>query len=312
MMRLTQTIVLRTLLGADLGPFAGELGRAWTLVNEHIGTGFWSLGLTEGWPTPRNRRFRRALEVLDRAVFHLINERRRAGHETNDLLSMLLFARDEDTGQVMTDRQLRDEVMTILLAGHETTSLALGWAWYLLSQHPDVQRRLENELDSVLGTRFPAYDDLGSLPYTRMVIEEALRLYPPAWGLSRQALGSDQIGGYHLPRGWLVFIVPFVMHRHRAYWDEPESFDPERFTPERSAARPKFVYLPFGAGPRQCIGNQFAMIEAHLVLATLAARYRLTLAPGHPVEPWPLITLRPRHGIKMLVEGRTHQRSVSA
>jgi cytochrome P450 len=304
MMRLTQAIVLRTLLGADLGPFAGELGRAWTLVNEHIGKSFWSLGLVERWPTPKNRRFRRALDVLDRAVFHIIDERRRAGRESNDLLSMLLFARDEETGQVMTDRQLRDEVMTILLAGHETTSLALAWAWYLLSQHPDVQRRLENELDSVLGGRLPAYDDLSRLPYTRMVIEEALRLYPPAWGISRQALGSDEIGGYHLPRGWLVFIIPFVMHRHRAYWEEPESFDPERFTPERSAARPKFVYLPFGAGPRQCIGNQFAMIEAHLVLATLAQRYRLALAPGHPVEPWPLITLRPRHGIKMLVEGR--------
>jgi cytochrome P450 len=311
MMRLTQAIVLRTLLGADLGPFAGELDRAWAIVNQHIGTNFWSLGLLERWPTPKNRRFRRALDVLDRAVFHIINERRRAGCESNDLLSMLLFARDEETGQAMTDRQLRDEVMTILLAGHETTSLALAWTWYLLSQHPDAQRRLENELDSVLGGRLPAYNDLGSLPYTRMVIEEALRLYPPAWGFSRQAIGSDEIGGFHLPRGWLVFLIPFVMHRHRAYWAEPESFDPERFAPERSSARPKFVYLPFGAGPRQCIGNQFAMIEAQLALATLAQRYRLALVPGPPVEPWPLITLRPRHGIKMMAESRTSQRSLS-
>jgi cytochrome P450 len=311
MMRLTQAIVLRTLLGADLGPFAGELDRAWAIVNQHIGTNFWSLGLLERWPTPKNRRFRRALDVLDRAVFHIINERRRAGCESNDLLSMLLFARDEETGQAMTDRQLRDEVMTILLAGHETTSLALAWTWYLLSQHPDAQRCLENELDSVLGGRLPAYNDLGSLPYTRMVIEEALRLYPPAWGFSRQALGSDEIGGFHLPRGWLVFLIPFVMHRHRAYWEEPESFDPERFAPERSSARPKFVYLPFGAGPRQCIGNQFAMIEAQLAVATLAQRYRLALVPGHPVEPWPLITLRPRHGIKMMAESRTSQRSLS-
>ena len=312
MMRLTQAIVLRTLLGADLGPFAGELDRAWAIVNQHIGTNFWSLGLLERWPTPKNRRFRRALDVLDRAVFHIINERRRAGCESNDLLSMLLFARDEETGQAMTDRQLRDEVMTILLAGHETTSLALAWTWYLLSQHPDAQRRLENELDSVLGGRLPAYNDLGSLPYTRMVIEEALRLYPPAWGFSRQAIGSDEIGGFHLPRGWLVFLIPFVMHRHRAYWQEPESFDPERFAPERSSARPKFVYLPFGAGPRQCIGNQFAMIEAQLALATLAQGYRLALVPGHLVEPWPLITLRPRHGVKMMVESRTSQRSLSA
>jgi cytochrome P450 len=302
MMRLTQTIVLRTLLGSELGPLAGELDRAWALVNEHIGESFWSLGLTDRWPTPKNRRYRRALSVLDRAVFHLIDERRGNGRQTNDLLSMLMFARDEDTGQGMTDGQLRDEVMTILLAGHETTSLALAWTWYLLSEHPEVEQRLENELDSVLAGRLPAFSDLGNLPYTRMVIEEALRLYPPAWGFSRQAMGPDKIRGYDLPRGWLVFIIPFVMHRLRAYWDEPDKFDPERFTPERSAARPKLAYLPFGAGPRQCIGNQFAMVEAHLVLSTLASRYRLTLVPGHKVEAWPLITLRPRYGIKMTVK----------
>ena len=305
MMRLTQTIVLRTLLGADLGPLAGEVDEAWTLVNQHIGESFWSLGLTERWPTPANRRFRRALAVLDRAVFHIIDQRRRAGRESDDLLSMLLFARDEETGEAMTDRQLRDEVMTFLLAGHETTSLALAWTWYLLSQHPPARRRLEDELDAVLGGRPPVYSDLVQLPYARMVIEEALRLYPPAWGFSRQAVAADEIGGYHVPRGWLVFVIPFVMHRLHAYWDDPDRFDPERFTPERNIARPKFVYLPFGAGPCQCIGNQFAMIEAHLVLATLAQRYRLELVPGPPVEPWPLITLRPRHGLRMLVEPRS-------
>jgi len=304
MMQLTQAIVLRTLLGGDLGPLARELDQAWALVNAHIGESFWSLGLTERWPTAKNKRFWRALDVLDRAVFHIIDERRRGGQQTNDLLSMLLFARDEDTGQAMTDRQLRDEVMTILLAGHETTSLALAWTWYLLSQHPEVQRRLENELDAVLSGHTPGFADLGNLQYTRMVIEEAMRLYPPAWGMSREAIGPDDIGGYHLPRGWLVFIVPFVMHRHPAYWENPEQFDPTRFTPERSAARPKFVYIPFGAGPRQCIGNQFAMIEAQLVLATLAQRYRLTLVPGHPVEPWPLITLRPRYGVRMTIARR--------
>ena len=309
MMRLTQTIVLRTLLGSDLGPLAGELDRAWTLVNAHIGESFWSLGLMDRWPTPKNNRFRRALGVLDDAVFYVIDERRRHGRETNDLLSMLMFARDEDTGQVMTDRQLRDEVMTFLLAGHETTSLALAWTWYLLSEHSDVQERLDNELDTTLAGRPAAYNDLDRLPYTRMVIEEALRLYPPAWGLSRQAIGPDQIGGYGLPRGWLVFIIPFVMHRLPVYWDEPERFDPERFTPARNAARPKFVYLPFGAGPRQCIGNQFAMIEAQVVLGTLAGRYRLTLVPGHPVEAWPLITLRPRYGIQMTIERRAERLS---
>jgi cytochrome P450 len=314
MMRLTQTIVLRTLLGADLGPFTGEVDRAWALVNEYIGERFWSLGLTDRWPTPKNRRFWRALAVLDGAVYHIIDQRRRSRRESGDLLSMRLFARDEETGHTMTDQQLRDEVMTMLLAGHETTSLALAWTWYLLSQNPGPRQCLEDELDAVLGGRAPEYGDLARLSYARMAIEESMRLYPPAWGISRQAIAPDEIGGYQLPRGWLVFVVPFVLHRMPAHWDDAERFDPERFTPERVAARPKFAYLPFGAGPRQCIGSQFAMIEAHLVLATLAQRYRLSLASGPPVEPWPLITLRPRHGIRMQIERRVpryHQRAAA-
>jgi cytochrome P450 len=303
MMRLTQTIVLRTLLGADLGEFAGALDDAWATINQHIGERFWSLGLTERLPTPTNRRFHRAVDVLDRTVFHIIDQRRRASREGNDLLSMLLFARDEETGQTMTDRQLRDEVTTILLAGHETTSLALTWTFYLLSRHHHIRQRLESEVDTALAGRPPDYADLGRLPYARMVIEEAMRLYPPAWGLSRQAVAPDEIGGYAVPRGWLVFVVPFVMHRLPAYWAEPDAFDPERFTPERTAARPKFVYLPFGGGRRQCIGNQFAMIEAHLVLTTLVQRYRLELSGG-AVEPWPLITLRPRHAVRMQLARR--------
>jgi cytochrome P450 len=303
MMRLTQTIVLRTLLGSDLGP-SDEVGRAWALVNEHIGESFWSLGLVDRWPTPKNRRFRRAVGVLDRAVLDLIDERRQNSRERSDLLSMLISARDEETGLGMTDVQLRDEVMTILLAGHETTALALAWTWYLLSSHPDVEQRLEDELDRSLAGRWPAYADLPSLPYARMVIEEALRLYPPVWGLSRQAIGPDRICGYDLPRGWLVFVIPFVMHRLADYWDKPETFVPERFAAAQAAGRSKFVYFPFGAGPRQCIGNQFAMVEALLVLSTLASRFRLTLVPGHPIEPWPLITLRPRYGIKMTIERR--------
>lgn len=304
MMRLTQTIILRTMLGTEPGHIGDEVGPAWAAVNRHIGESFWSLGLADGWPTPKNRRFERALAVLGRAVFRVIDERRLAGPGGDDLLSMMLFARDEETGEGMTDQQLRDEVMTLFLAGHETTAIALAWTWYLLSQHPEAQARLEAEVDAALDDRAPRFEDLARLPYTRMVLEESMRLYPPAWGFSRQALAADEIGGYHLPAGWLVFVVPYVMHRHPAYWDEPARFDPTRFTPERAAARPKFVYLPFGAGPRQCIGNQFAMIEAHLIVATLARRYRLRLAPGHPVEPWPLITLRPRYGVKMVVEKR--------
>jgi cytochrome P450 len=305
MMRLTRTVVLRALLGGDLGPYSASVDDAWSIINRHIGESFWSLGITDRLPTPRRRRFEAARGELRRAVDHVIAERRRTGTERADLLSMLMAARDEETGEAMTDEQLRVEVTTFLLAGQETTALALTWTWYLLSQHPAALERLEEELDRVLGGRDPEYADLALLPYTRMVLDEALRLYPPAWGFSRQALGDDRLGGYHLPRGWLAFVLPYVLHRHPRYWPEPDVFDPERFLPERSADRPKFAYLPFGAGPRQCIGNQFALVEAQLALATLAQRYRLVLEPGHRVEPWPLITLRPRFGMRMRLEQRS-------
>jgi cytochrome P450 len=304
MMRLTRTVVLRTLLGADLGPFTNQIDGAWKVMNEHIGDSFWSLGLTDGWPTPRNRRFQAARAVLRGAVEHAIRQRRDQPAEGHDLLSMLMEARDEDTGESMTDDQLRVEVTTFLLAGQETTSLALTWTFYLLSQHPAVRERLEAELDAVLGGRPPAYEDLPNLPFTRQVIDESMRLYPPAWGFSRQALADDELGGYRLPRGWLAFLMPYVLHRLPAYWPDPDRFDPDRFTPARTAERPKFAYLPFGAGPRQCIGNHFALLEAHLSVATLAQAYRLRLVPGHPVEPWPLITLRPRFGMPMTIERR--------
>ena len=308
MMRLTRTVVLRTLLGADLGPFSDTVDDAWRVLNEHIAESFWSLGLTGWWPSARKRRFEEARRVMRGAVDHVIAERRRNPSDSADLLSMLMTARDEDTGETMTDEQLRVEVTTFLLAGQETTSLALTWIWYLLSQHPAAQQRLEDEVDAALDGRPPEYNDLVNLPYVRMVIDEAMRLYPPAWGFSRQAIGDDRIGGFNLPGGFLVFVVPYVLHRLPAFWNNPDVFDPERFTPERAADRPKFVYLPFGAGPRQCIGNQFALIEAHLVVATLAQRYRLHLVPGHRVDPWPLITLRPRFGMPMIVEKRSSVR----
>ena len=304
MMRLTRTVVLRALLGADLGPFAGTIDEAWTVMNRHIGKSFWSLGLTDTLPTPGYRRYQAARALLQRAVDHVVTQRRRDPSQHGDLLSILLSARDEETGEGMTDEQLRVEVTTFLLAGQETTALVLTWTWYLLSEHADVRRRLEEESDSVLQGRPPEYADLTNLPYTRMVIDEAMRLYPPAWGFSRQALTDDQLGGFHLPGGWLAFVVPYVLHRLPAFWREPERFDPERFSPEQSAERPKFVYLPFGGGPRQCIGNHFALIETQLILATLAQRYRLRLVPGHRVEPWPLITLRPRFGMPVHIETR--------
>src|SRR5687768_5480736 len=304
MMRLTRTVVLRALLGADLGPFTAKVDEAWTIINQRIGESFWSLGLTDRLPTPGYRRFHAALAVLQGAVDHVISQRRRNLSDGGDLLSMLMSARDEETGEAMSDEQLRVEVTTFLLAGQETTSLALTWTWYLLSQHAGAQRRLEAEIDSVLDGRPPEYADLANLPYTRMVLDEAMRLYPPAWGFSRQALADDELGGFRLPRRWLAFVIPYVLHRLPAFWPDPDAFDPGRFSPERSADRSKFAYLPFGAGPRQCIGNQFALIEAHLSVATLAQGYRLHLVPRHPVEPWPLITLRPRFGMPMVIERR--------
>ena len=311
MMRLTRTVVVRALLGADLGPFTSTIDQAWAIVNQHVGESFWSLGFTDGWPTQRNRRFQAARAVLRGAVDHVITERRRNPSDSDDLLSMLMSARDEETGEAMTDEQLRVEVTTFLLAGQETTSLALTWTWYLLSQNPRARQRLEDELDAVLDGRPPEYPDLANLPYLRMVIDEAMRLYPPAWGFSRQALADDRLGGFQLPRGWLAFVIPYVLHRLPAFWTDPDAFDPERFSPERSADRPKFAYIPFGAGPRQCIGNQFALIETQLIVATLAQAYRLQLVPRHSAEPWPLITLRPRYGMPMIIKRRTPARRPS-
>jgi cytochrome P450 len=304
MMRLTRTVVLRTLLGADLGPSGDAVDRAWTIINQYVGESFWSLGIAEKFLTAKRKRFEEARDVLRATVDRVISERRRQPSDRVDLLSMLMTARDEETGETMTDEQLRVEVTTFLLAGQETTALALTWTWYLLSQHPDVRARLDREIDTALDGRPPEYADLAHLPYARMVLDEALRIYPPAWGFSRQALADDELGGFHLPRGWLVFVIPYVLHRQAAFWPEPERFDPDRFTPERSADRQKFTYLPFGAGPRQCIGNHFALLEAHLILTTLAQRYRPRLATNQPVEIWPLITLRPRSGLPMIVERR--------
>ena len=303
MMHLTQSIVLAAMLGSDSTRLT-DSARAWSFVNEYIGENFWKVGLTARWPTPRNRRFHRAVALLDRTIFQLIDDRRRNRAETDGLISMLLSARDPETGEGMTDRQLRDEVMTFFLAGHETTALALTWAWYLLALHPASRSLLEAEIDLVLDGRQPAFEDLERLLYTRMVIEETMRLYPPAWGFSRRALAADRIGEYDLQPGWLVFVIPWIMHRHPKYWDDPERFEPERFSAAQSAARPKFIYLPFGAGPRQCIGNHFAMAEAQIILATLVQRYRLHLVPGQHVVPRPLITLRPRERIVMRIEAR--------
>jgi cytochrome P450 len=252
----------------------------------------------------RRRRARCYLGKFDRAVDRLLDARTRAAGQPRDLLARLIAARDEETGGGMTAEEVRDQVVTIFMAGHETTAVALTWTWYLISQHPAVEARLHAELDSVLDGRAPRHEDLANLPYTRMVIEESMRLYPPAHTLARQALAEDEVLGARVPAGATVLVVPWLLHRKASIWQRPDCFEPDRFLPERSAERPRFAYLPFGAGPRICIGAAFAMAEAMLILATVAGRYRLRLEPGHPVEPQGLITLRARHGMKMLLHRR--------
>jgi cytochrome P450 len=244
-------------------------------------------------------------DEFDRKVDFLLTERGRAPDaEPKDLLARLVAARDSETGGGMTAKEVRDQVVTIFMAGHETTSLALSWTWYLLSQHPEVEAKLHRELADVLGGRTPRNEDIASLRYTRMVIEESMRLYPPAHTTGRQPIKPDEILGHRIPAGAEVLIMPWLIHRKPQLWEDPERFDPERFAPERAVERPRFAYIPFGAGPRICIGAAFAMTEAILILATIAQRYRLRLKAGHPVEPQGLITLRPRYGMQMILERR--------
>ena len=301
MTRLTMTVVLRALFSTDIGDRAEPLSAALTTALEQISYRITNPFYPPQLPTARNRRFRAALQTLDEFVYSIIRDRRSRDTDTTDLLSMLLEARDEETGAGMSDNQLRDEVLTLFAAGHDTTAYTLAWGWYLLAQHPAVAERLRAELAAVLAGRVPTVADLPALPYTRMVLDEVMRLYPAAWITSRKALAADEIGGYHIPAGAYVVVSPYVTQRHPTFWEDPERFDPERFAPEQAAGRPRFAYFPFGGGPRQCVGQYFALMEAQLILATVAQRYRLELVPGHPVVAQPSVTLRPRYGIQMTV-----------
>jgi len=245
-------------------------------------------------------------DEFDTVIDRLIETRARdPANGPKDLLARLIAARDEQTGGGMSAQEVRDHVITIFMAGHETTAMAMTWAWFLLSQHPAVEAKLYAELESVLGGRAPSQEDLSNLTYTRMVIEETMRIYPTVPAMEREALADDALAGRRIPKGSTVMIVPWVLHRHVKLWPNPGRFDPERFSAEQAAARPRFTYLPFGGGRRICIGAAFSLAEATILLATLAQRYRLQLAPGHRVEPQGLITLRPRHGMKMLLRPRS-------
>jgi cytochrome P450 len=303
MMRLTLQIALQTLMGVTAEREIGELSGAVTEVlertNDIITNPF---SLPPSIPTPRSRRFKRAIETLDRFVYETIARRRAEGASSSrpdDLLSMLLNARDEETGQGMSDKQLRDEAVTILIAGHETTANALTWAFYLLSENPRTFEALRSELTLALNGRVPTFDDLPKLPYARAVFEESMRLYPPAWMIGRCAKSQDTIGNYLVPAGTFVLVSPYVTHRHPALWDNPDQFDPSRFIDGRADALAKFAYVPFGGGQRFCIGSNFALMEGTLLLATIAQACRLTTDAGFIPEPYAMITLRPKTGLPM-------------
>lgn len=305
MMHLALDVIAKTLFDSDVAAeveqISSEVNSIMRLYNFLVMVPY--AEMLQHYPLPGMRRFRRARARLNAIVYQMIEEHRRDNRDRGDLLSILLSARYDDGG-AMPDLQVRDEVMTIFLAGYETIANALTWTWYLLSQNPDAERQLHKEVDSVLKGRDATFDDLPNLKYSEMVLAESMRLFPPAWAMGRMALEDFELGPYFMPKGANIFLSQYIMHRDPRYFPDPERFDPDRWLPEAKASRPRFSYFPFGGGARQCIGESFAWMEGTLILATLAQRWRPKLAPGHRVEPQALITLRPKYGMKMIVESR--------
>ena len=301
MMRLTCTIVAQVLLGADVSADIDEVEQSATKVMEHTWRRLEHVVSPPLWlPTPGNLRFRSAKRRLDKIVYRLIAERRGATAK-NDLLALLLKARDDTTGGGMSEQQLHNETITLLLAGHETTANALSWTWYLLARNPKWRQQTRDEVVGLLGGRAVTTEELPRLDLVTRVFQEAMRLYPPIWIMERRVLEDDRIGGYHIPAGSSLEISPYVIHRHPEFWDDPENFNPERFTPQHGASRPQYVYLPFGGGQRLCIGSHLALLEARVIVSRVLQRFRLDIAPGFSVEAMPGITLRMRHGLLMTV-----------
>ena len=306
LMRVTFDVVARCLFGADLAERAEGVETAVGVLSDHfLNPLFWS-PILRWLPIPSNLRFRRAVRLLDGIVYDLIRQGRGGGLDPGSLLSRLLEAQRQAVGQ-LTDRQLRDEMVTLLLAGHETTALALSYTFYLLARHPEAEARLVAELQETLGGRAPTAEDVPRLRYAEWVVKEALRLYPPAWGLGREAIADCEVGGYHVPRGTQVLTIQWVVHRDPRWFEEPEAFRPERWADDLEERLPRCAYFPFGDGPRICVGQQFALTEVVLVLATVARRYRLTLVSDEPLELVASLTMRPRRGITMRVQGRQPQ-----
>ncbi len=309
MMHLALAVVGKTLFSAEVSGETSEIGDAVTEIISLFHLLMLPMAdLLERLPLPSVRRFKAARARLDATIYRLIEEHRAAGEDRGDLLSMLLLARDEDGGGRMTDVQVRDEALTIFLAGHETTANALAWTWYLLSQHPDAEAQFHAELDAALAGRTPTLDDLPRLPYTRRVLAESLRMYSPAWVVGRRVLSDyaieNKTGSDVLRRGDIVLMAQAVMHFDARFWTNPDRFDPDRWTPEADAARPNFAYFPFGGGPRVCIGEQFAWMEVMLLLATLGQQWQMRLAPGQIIAGKPIITLRPKFGMRMVLTRR--------
>jgi cytochrome P450 len=306
MSRLTLAIAGRTLFSVDVSAEADTVGRALNVLLPYLDHRFTHpLSLPVWVPTPHNLRFKQAVRVMDRVVYGIIEERRRGKSDHVDLLSLLEQARDEETGEGMTDQQLRDEVLTFFVAGLETTAIALTWTWYLLAGHPAVAQRLRDEVDHVLGGRAPTFEDAARLTYARQVVQESMRLYPPVYVVVRAAAKDDVIGGFHIPAGSSVALSAYVTQRHPDFWERPAAFDPDRFTPERVAARPKYAYFPFIGGPHQCIGNEFALLEMQIVLAMVMQNFRLEMLPGQTVKPHASLSLKPAGPIRMRLEVRS-------
>ena len=309
MMELTLRIVVRTLFGVETEDTESISRSLSAVMRNSSGIRLILPGIFRWLPLPGTRQLRNGVAELDRTVFRIISQRHAGGAESDDLLSMLMTARDED-GSQMDDRQLRDEVMTFFIAGHETTALALSWAWVLLSRNPQAERRLHEELDAVLSGRPPELSDLPNLPYTECVVKETMRLYPPAWAIAREAAESFDLAGYRIPKGANILMSQWIVHRDPRFFPNPEVFDPDRWS-AGAAKLPKFAYFPFGAGPRQCIGTAFAMMEAVLLLASIAQNFQAKVRANAAIEPVPGFTLRPKDGVPVTLVRRHLQAKVA-
>jgi cytochrome P450 len=308
MMRLSLEIVCKCLFSAEVGGLTTQVQRAMADILPFVDRIVEVTGILKMFlPTPTNLRFWRARRYLNRLIYDIIRERREKRSDCGDLLSMLLLAQEEVSGQELTDKQVRDEVMTLFVAGHETSATALAWTWYVLATRPDIAARVQEEVDAALDGCKPAIAHVGRLPYTRMVILETLRLYSPIYLYDRSPSRDTALGGYRIKKGAIIFLSPYAMHRHPRYYPDPERFDPDRWLPEEADKRPKYAYFPFGGGPRTCIGEQFAWAEIVLILAVLLRRWNVALAPDQPIVMEPLITMRPKHGIRIVTSARARQ-----